>query len=113
VRIDPLTSTSGLFTAKFDEVPVLGGPGRPARQVAEFTIYQNNVTDLSQYPEILKIQQGVDMLTSFFRDHPPDQGQGTYRITIRFRDQDSTTEHVEHYALLCECPRHVLSVVPG
>ena len=96
---------------EFDEAPILNSGYRQMHQLV-FTIYQNGVDDLSYDPRILKVQQGVNMLLSFFRDHPLKVREGTYDVTVRYRDQNGSTEYSEVFLMKCEYPRMLLSVEP-
>jgi hypothetical protein len=69
---------------EFDEAPTLNNGHRQVQQLV-FTIYQNGVDDLSYDPRILKIQQGVNMLLSFLRDHSREVEEGSYEVTVRYR----------------------------
>jgi hypothetical protein len=112
VKVDPLSSSRGMFTMKFDEAAILGASSGRQLHLLTFTIYQNGASDLSRDPRILPIMQSADMLISFLRDHATEEKHGTYAMTIRYRDQDNLEEYAEEFILKCEYQGMLLSLEP-
>ena len=113
VKIDPVQSLSGRFRLQFDQAPVLND-GYRQQQAITFTVYQNGpVSDLSSSADILRIQQGVNMLLQFLRDHPLREKESVYDITVRYHDQDGLQQYIEQFALKCLNERMLLSVEPN
>ncbi len=113
VKVAQMQSSLGRFRIEFEEVPILNSSQRQQHPLT-FTIHQNDaLSDLSHVPEILKIQQGVNMLLEFFRNHPPEAEEGSYNVTVLYRDQqDDSVEYAEEFTLRCNYQRMLLSVEP-
>lgn len=113
VKIEPIQSALGRFRLEFDEAPILNSGYRQQHPLT-FTVHQNDaLSDLSYDPKILAIQQGVNMLLDFFRNHSPETKEDTYKVTVLYRDErDDSAEYAEEFTLKCNYQRMLLSVEP-